>query len=144
MSSSVEQRFENWVRSVIPSSYSFLLRPFILSPVEGLYVLYLEYQSVCPFVRIGPPPSSLACECTPPPGNKRGEGKKSLAGGGAIGANSDDWRESLALCILCKRGEGKKSFGGEGARGANSDDWRESLALCILCTFAQNFFFLLL
>jgi hypothetical protein len=30
----------------------------------------------------------------------RGEGQHSLAGEGAGGANSDDWRESLALCIL--------------------------------------------
>jgi hypothetical protein len=51
------------------------------------------YQSVCPFVRIRPP-----SECVPP-GTKGGGGQHSLAGKGAGGAKSDDWRESLALRI---------------------------------------------
>jgi hypothetical protein len=54
-------------------------------------ILYLEYHSVCPFVELAPPAPSPASECVPP----------LLAGEGAGGANSDDWRESLALCILC-------------------------------------------
>jgi hypothetical protein len=53
---------------------------------------YLEYQSFCPFVRIGSPrPLSLL-----PLGT--GGWQHSLAGEGAGGANSYDWRESLALC----------------------------------------------
>jgi hypothetical protein len=36
----------------------------------------------------------------PSSGTKRGGGQASLAGEGAGGANSDDWRESLALCVL--------------------------------------------
>ncbi len=61
--------------------------------------LELLYQSVCRFVRIGshaplPPVSVL------PPWNQRG-GQHSLGGEGAGGANSDDWRESPALCSLC-------------------------------------------
>ncbi len=39
--------------------------------------------------------------CPPhPPGIRKG-GQHSLAGEGAGGANSDDWRGSLAHCILC-------------------------------------------
>jgi hypothetical protein len=37
----------------------------------------------------------------PPPWNQRGGGQHSLASDGAGRANSDDWRQSLALCILC-------------------------------------------
>ncbi len=37
----------------------------------------------------------------PPPPGIKGGGQQSLAGEGAGGANSDDWRESLALCLLC-------------------------------------------
>jgi hypothetical protein len=49
------------------------------------------YQSVCPFLRIGYPRSlSLGT---------KGGGHYSLVGEGARGANSDDWRESLALCL---------------------------------------------
>ncbi len=52
-----------------------------------------------------PPPlpqeSEYPLYLPPPPLTKRGEGQHSLAGEGAGGANSDDWRESLALCILC-------------------------------------------
>jgi hypothetical protein len=64
-------------------------------------MLYLEYQSVCSFVRIAFVPSPVC----PRPG-KRGV-QHLLAGEGAEGANSDDWRESLALCILC---DSKQSF----------------------------------
>jgi hypothetical protein len=35
-------------------------------------------------------------------GNQKGEGQNSLAGERVGGANSDDWRESLALCLLCE------------------------------------------
>jgi len=50
--------------------------------VKYNYVIYLEYHSVCPLVRIGGPP-------TP-----------SLAGEEVGGPNSDDWRKG-ALCLLC-------------------------------------------
>jgi hypothetical protein len=55
----------------------------------------LETHSVCPLVRIGtlPPPSRV------PPGTKGGT--LSAAGEGEGGPNSDDWRKSLALCLLC-------------------------------------------
>jgi hypothetical protein len=58
-------------------------------------LLYLEYQSVCPFVRIGSfQPLSRKRVCTPA-WNQRGGGQHFLAGEG--GANSDDWRDSPAL-----------------------------------------------
>ncbi len=62
--------------------------------VEGLY------QSVGIFVRIGSPPPPLPQVSVftesplPTPLEPKG-----LAGVGVGGANSDDWRESLALCV---------------------------------------------
>jgi len=38
--------------------------------------------------------------CPPPPLRPKEGGQHSLSGEGAGGANSDDWRESLALCKL--------------------------------------------
>ncbi len=51
-----------------------------------------------------PPPHPLSrkrvCPCSPlPPRNQRGGGHTRLRGWG--GACSDDWRKSLALCLLC-------------------------------------------
>ncbi len=46
-----------------------------------------------------PTPLSLA-SVSPPLGTKVGLGQHSLAEEGTEGANSDDWRESLALCII--------------------------------------------
>jgi hypothetical protein len=66
--------------------------------VEGLY--YLEYQSVYPFVRTGSPNPFPASECAPLHGFKGGGGQLSLGGERAGEPNSDDWRKSLALCIL--------------------------------------------
>ncbi len=59
--------------------------------------IYLECHIVCPLVRIGTPIPSPASECVPP-GTKGGT--HSSAGEGVGGPNSDDWRTSLALCIL--------------------------------------------
>jgi hypothetical protein len=49
-------------------------------------ILFLEYQAFSPSSALAPP-SSLPQESVPPLEKK--------------GANSDDWRESVALCILC-------------------------------------------
>jgi hypothetical protein len=50
------------------------------------------------------PNPSLASECALPPRTKWGGGAHSPAGeglgGGGGGPNSDDWRKSLALCLL--------------------------------------------
>jgi hypothetical protein len=60
-------------------------------------IQYLEYKSVCPFVQIGSP-SPLSRKRL---WNLKGGRQHSLAGEGSRGANSDDWRDSLALCVLC-------------------------------------------
>ncbi len=61
-------------------------------------------MSVPPF-ELAPPPPSPARECVGPPLVPKGGGQHSLAGEGAGGANSDDWREILAFCILCGTGK---------------------------------------
>jgi hypothetical protein len=61
-------------------------------------ILYLEYQSVCPFVRIGSPwpqPPHPQASVSP-----LGTGGATLDSGWK-GANSGDRRKSLALCLLC-------------------------------------------
>jgi hypothetical protein len=58
-----------------------------------------RYQSVCLFVRFGSPFPLSRKQVYPPLGTK-GE-QHSLAGEGAGGTNSDNWKENLALCLLC-------------------------------------------
>ncbi len=60
-------------------------------------IQYLEYQSDRPFVRIWSP-RTLSCKRVL---RTKGGGDTRYRGWGAEGANSDDWRESLACCILC-------------------------------------------
>jgi hypothetical protein len=87
--------------------WEFLFRIFGMVSLQCLYpmrrgiILYLEYQSVCPFVRIGigfpapsPPPASVS---------SRGGGATLACrlGGRGEPASSDDRRESLALWLLC-------------------------------------------
>jgi hypothetical protein len=55
-------------------------------PGRGI-IAYLEYQSVCPIVGIGSPPS-------PAPWSQRGGNTHSQVRGSG-GPNSDDWTESL-------------------------------------------------
>jgi hypothetical protein len=52
-----------------------------------------------------PPPTIPPKRVFPPPPGTTGGGQHLLAGEGAGGANSDDWRESLALRvrILCEK-----------------------------------------
>ncbi len=65
-------------------------------------IVYIEYQSVCPFVGIGshhPLPRKRLCL---PPWTQRGERATLACGWGGVGGpSSDEWTESLALCILC-------------------------------------------
>ncbi len=58
----------------------------------------LVYQSVCPF-RIGSPREPFSQASVSPLLEPKGGGQHLLAGEG--GASSDDWRESLALCLFC-------------------------------------------
>jgi hypothetical protein len=59
----------------------------------------IEYHNVCPIVP-GPPTPSPASECVHPPESKD-KGTHSPAGEVVGGPNSDDWRKSLVLCLLC-------------------------------------------
>ncbi len=64
-------------------------------------IVHIEYQNVCPFVGIGSPlPPRQQASVSPPLGPKGG-GATLPCGWGGGGPNSDDWKESLALCILC-------------------------------------------
>ncbi len=60
-------------------------------------ILYLEYGTRVSVSssELATPAPSPASECVPP--GTKGGGQHSLVGKGAGGANSDDWRESLAL-----------------------------------------------
>ena len=55
-------------------------------------ILYYRVPGCLSLRPICLPPPHLPQACPPPLGTKEGEG--------AGGANSDEWRESLALCIL--------------------------------------------
>ncbi len=63
---------------------------------------YKEYHSTVyvPSSELDSPNHSLASEWAPPPSNGGGG---TLAGGvrGWGSTNADDWRKSLALCLLC-------------------------------------------
>jgi hypothetical protein len=78
--------------------------------------LYLEYYSVCTLVRIGTPSPSPPSECVPKEGD-------SLACVWVVGdPNSDDWRRSLAFCLLCAV-HGHMYEGGGSERGVEFDLW---------------------
>ncbi len=88
------------VRYWIVDAVEMLLYAGTVHIVEELYVLCLEYGTIMsvPSSKLAPPPP-LPPATVPPAGTK---GRATLAcGWGGGGANSDDWRESLALCILC-------------------------------------------
>jgi hypothetical protein len=71
-----------------------------------MYTYRVPYHSVCPLLGIGmglltPYPES---ECVLPPPSTKGRGKHTRQRVRARGwgsPNSDDWRESLVLCLFC-------------------------------------------
>ncbi len=69
-------------------------------------ILYLEYQSVCPIAKLAPPaPSPAKGGVSLFLNEGGGGGQQSIAfqgagGANSGGANSDGWRDSLALCNL--------------------------------------------
>jgi hypothetical protein len=65
------------------------------TPTKYKHILYRVSQCMSPRRNWDSPTPSLASECAPPPGTK-GRGAHSPAGWGS--PNSDDWRNSLALC----------------------------------------------
>ncbi len=103
-----------WLTGLLPASTCHLLpaasRPTATPRLNrGGYSfkhkvrIYKEYHSVWPLVGIGTlPSSSLTSECAPPPNRGGGGGghtRLRLRGCGS--PHSDDWRKSLALCLLC-------------------------------------------
>jgi hypothetical protein len=72
--------------------------------------IYKEYYSVCPLVDLGLPHPFPASECAPPPLEPKGRGALSPAGEGWGSPNADDWRKSLALCLLCGPGSVRQKF----------------------------------
>ncbi len=65
-------------------------------------IVYQVYQTVCSIVRIWSPlPPTTEVSTSPLLDTKKGGGSNTLAGEGVWGPKSDDWVESLALCILC-------------------------------------------
>jgi hypothetical protein len=86
---------ERWGESgVLVSSYLY-------------YKVHINLQTVSvPSLELGPsqPPctTSPPSECTLPPGTKGGGGLHTrLRVRGWASPNSDDWKESLVLCLLC-------------------------------------------
>jgi hypothetical protein len=73
-------------------------RPQPLCCTTQYIYVHLEYLSVCRLVQIGPShPLSRKRGC--PPWTKEGYTRLRVRGWG--GPNSDDWRKSLVLCLLC-------------------------------------------
>ncbi len=68
---------------------------------RGTKYVYIKSTTVyVPLSELGLflPPLSLASECAPPPGTKGGHTRLRVRGWGS--PNSNDWRKSLALCLL--------------------------------------------
>ncbi len=67
-----------------------------------VHTIYLEYHSVCSFVGTRTPHIINCKRVCPSPRNQRSGGRvHSPAGEGRGKPNSNDWRKSLALCLLC-------------------------------------------
>ncbi len=66
-----------------------------------LMYIYKEYHSVCPLVGIGTPPPPLPLTSVSLPLESKGGGAHFPACEGWGSPDSDDWRKSLALCLLC-------------------------------------------
>jgi hypothetical protein len=60
---------------------------------------YKEYHSVCPLVEIVTPPPPLSPASVPLTSGTKGGGGGAKLG---VGPNSNEWRKSLALCLLCE------------------------------------------
>ncbi len=80
---------------------SYFTQIWILSSIRHKVLIYTEHHSVCPFVGIGTPPTTLPQASVPSPPPKGGGGNTRLWLWGWGSPNSDDWRKSLALCLLC-------------------------------------------
>jgi hypothetical protein len=98
-----------WMRSssrcVRNMAFSYYQKRWDLDGVgHKLHNIYLEYHSVCPSSKwyLSPPPPPLPqASVTLPPEPKGVGGNTRLQVKGWGSPNSDDWRKSLAFCLLC-------------------------------------------
>ncbi len=72
-----------------------------LVTVQHKVRIYEEYHSVSPLVGIGTLPTPLSPASVPLPPEPGGGEHTRLPVRGWGSPNSDDWRKSLALCLLC-------------------------------------------
>ncbi len=89
--------------SIFELFFKYIIDLFSKCPVDvhpqSTYTIYLEYHRVCPLVRIGTLHPLFPEQVCPP---RTYEGRHTrLRVRGWEGSNSDDWRKSLALCLLC-------------------------------------------
>ncbi len=83
------------------SLYSNLLRRRVWSQVH-MYTVYLEYHSVCMSPRPNwDRPLSRKLMCTRPHPGTKGVGTLACGWGSVGDPNPNDWRKSLAVCLLC-------------------------------------------
>jgi hypothetical protein len=79
----------------------FIVFGFLADTFHHKVHTYIEYHSVCPLVGIGTLPPPLSPASVPLPPEPKGGGHNRLQVRGWGSPNSDDWRRSLALCLLC-------------------------------------------
>ncbi len=85
--------------------------------------IYKEYHSACPLVGIGTLPTPISPASVPlsqKPRGGRGGARHTRLRARSVSPNSDDWRKSLALCLLCgfDTEGGGESWTREKVRGA--------------------------
>ncbi len=92
-------------RSILVSLPKYLtatvMHPFYITITTKYSHIYIELHSVCPLVGIGTPPTPLPKASVPLPLQRVGGGHIRLRLCGWGSPNSDEWRISLALCLLC-------------------------------------------
>jgi hypothetical protein len=93
--------YPRWRKNCSHCHKIFFQTPTGVEVSEHKVHIYLEYHSVFPLFQTGAPPPPLPqASVPPPPRNQRG-GYTDVRMRGWGGRNSDDWRKSLALCLLC-------------------------------------------
>ncbi len=84
--------------------WKILKKSYSMARYTKYLYMYMEYHSVCPRVGIGIPQTPSECVPIPAEPKLRGGGKAHSPEGEGVGSpNSNDWRKSVALCLLCCR-----------------------------------------
>ncbi len=131
--SSCLKSWMSWRKRILMAMSAFLYstsQQYICVCRRGI-IPYLENQSVCPLVRIGSP------RCSRPFGTK---GEATLAcGRGGGKANSDELKESLALCLLCGVCCARFCLApGLCLHMLSIGQEKEQLEVCVYCTLAEH------